>query len=148
MPRELSGIDRMFFKSLLISMGMDGSQAPEALAHLGNPSWRMATIPDGAALGKASFADLAAVVKACGDDELVIADTFSPQPHQHLVACAIDYYEFKNALASNPDFTTFDVSVVGRSGKWVMVLKGLDIGFLAADESVMRDELFGPGHRH
>lgn len=148
MPRDLNGTDRAFYTALLLSMGLDGLRVPEELAQLGKPGWRMATVPDGAGLGKATFADVAAVAKACGDDELVIADTNSPQPNQHLVACDLDYYEFKNALASNPDFTTFDASVVGRSGRWVMILRGLDIGFLAADEGVMKDELFGPGLRH
>jgi hypothetical protein len=148
MPRELSETDQTFYRALLLSMGLDGLRVPEELAQLGKPGWRMATIPDGAGLGKATFADVAAVAKACGDDELLIADTYSQQPNQHLVACGVDYYDFKSALASNPDFTTFDVSVIGRSGRWVMILRGLDIGFLAADERVMKDELFGPGLRH
>ncbi|HET9644566.1 MAG TPA: hypothetical protein VFP68_14710 [Burkholderiaceae bacterium] len=148
MTRELSETEKAFFTALLLSMGLDGLRVPEELAHLGKPGWRIVTIPDGAALGKATFADFAAVVKACGDDELVIADIYSPQPNQHLVACGVDYYELKNALASNPDFTTFDVCVVGRSGRWAMILKGLDIGFLAAERDVLRDELFGPGLRH
>jgi hypothetical protein len=148
MPRELTGADRVFFKSLLTSMGMDGLRASDEFAPPRRLDWRMTTIPDGAALGKATFADLVAVVKACGDDELVIADTFSPQPNQHLIACSLDYYEFKNALASDADFTTFDVSVVGRSARWVMILKGLDIGFLFADASAMQGDFFGPGLRH
>ena len=148
MTRELSGSDKAFFTSQLLSIGMDGLRAPETMAHLGKPGWRIATVPDGAALGKATFADLAAVVKACGDDEVVIANTYSLQPNEHLVACGLDYYEFKNALASNADFTTFDVAVVGRSGKWVLIFRGLDIGFLAADENVLKGDLFGPGLRH
>lgn len=148
MARELSGVEKAFFTSLLLSIGLDGLRFPKTLSHLGKPGWRMTTIPDGAALGKATFADLVAVVKACGDEELVIADTYSPEPNQRLVACELDYYDFKNALAGNPDFTTFDISVIGRSGKWVMILTGLDIGFLAADESVMKSDLFGPGFRH
>ena len=148
MPRELSGTDKAFYTALLLSMGLDGLRVPDELAHRGRRGWRMATIPDGAALGKATFADFAAVAKACGDDELVIADTYAPQPNEHMIACGVDYYDFKTARACNPDFTTFDVSVVGRSGRWVMILKGLDIGFLAADETVMKDELFGPGLRH
>lgn len=122
MPRELSGADKAFYSALLISMGLDGLRVPEDVAQLGKPGWRMATVPDGAGLGKATFADVAAVAKACGDDELVIADTFSPQPNRHLVACGLDYDEFKSALASSADFSTFDISVIGRSGRWVMVL--------------------------
>ena len=109
----------------------------------------MSLLPDGAGLGKATFADLAAVAKACGDTELVIADTYSPEPNQRLVACEIDYYEFKNALASNADFTSFDVSVVGRSGRWLAVLRGLTVGFIVAEAEAMDSgEIFGPGLRH
>ena len=144
---ELSEKD--FFVRLLGSLGMNGLQALGAIDCLGRPDWKMVVLPDGAGFGKATFADISAIARACGDTELVIADTYSPAPNCRLLACDLEYYSFKDALASHPDYMNYDVSVIGRSGRWLAVFQGLTIGFFFSEESLMENRnIFGPGLRH
>ncbi|MDD5330544.1 MAG: hypothetical protein PHX38_11090 [Sulfuricella sp.] len=137
MQRIVNSPEREHYVSLLEHVGISPERSVEAMPNIGAPDWSSLAIPDGIGLGKKSFATIACVAKHFGDDELVIVDTFSPTPSQHVIACSVDYYEFKHVLSSNDDFAVFDTSVIGRSGKWAVILRGLDDGILVTDRQVM-----------
>ena len=137
MAHTINEAEKRAIISQLSRMGIDGSRPIEDFAEFGMPNWKCIPLPDGVGMGKDSFASLAKVASASADNELFIADIYSPQATTSFMTCAVDYYDLKNALSSSETFTTFDVIVVGRSGNWIAFLRGLEGGVLAADEGLL-----------
>lgn len=137
MAHPINEAEKRAIVSQLSRMGIDRERPIEAFAQFGMPNWKCVPLPDGVGMGKDAFASLAKVASASADDELFILDIYSPQAVMTFMACAVDYYDLKNALSSSETFTTFDIIVIGWSGNWVAFLRGLEGGVLAADEGLL-----------
>jgi hypothetical protein len=132
MQRVLKDSERESYISLLEHIGITPERSLQSLTSIGD-HWANIHFPYGVALGKELFSMIAYVAKYFGDSEFVIIDTFSMTPNEYAVACLTEYDEFKQALNDHRDFVEFDVVVLGHSGKWVVIMQGLDDGVLATD---------------
>lgn len=134
MADELKGADRERAEFLPRSMGLNGLRSSQSPVYLARPGWLGLPVPRGAALDAESFAAVAAVAAHCADDQCLVANTFSPHPNSRVVACAPVYEDFRRALRCDADFTTYDAAVVGPSGRWLLILRGLHSGVLLVPE--------------
>ncbi len=133
MSRELIEAEKEIYVALLSSLGVSRTKHLDT-TKLGKPGWKTICIPDGVAIGKASFREMVEVMSVCGDVEIVITNTYSPNPNLRMIAVGTDYSEFKDVIFNDEDFPIYTVSLVGKSGMWVAVLHGLSIGYLSWKE--------------
>jgi len=129
MSRRIMKLEKQFYTRLLSNVGVDSKVAfdIEKFKKLG---WNLISIPEGIAMGKASFEKLINVSENYGDNEIVITNTYSFNSNNIMIGVGLNYYEFKEAISDNLDFSLYDVTLIGKSGEWFSVLQGFDGGYL------------------